>query len=130
MDKLLPNLYAEYGKYINKYRAFPSILDGTKMVERRLLYSLYEVARERLVKSAKVVGHCIGHYHPHGDTSAYQSLVGIVQNGFAVGQGNWGADIGVEALPAAAQRYTEVRFSKEMLELAFEYIKSVPYAVV
>lgn len=127
MDKLLPQLYSEYGKYINQYRAFPSILDGAKMVERRLLYSLYEVARERLVKSAKVVGHCIGHYHPHGDTSAYQSLVGLVQNGFAIGQGNWGANIGVEALPAAAQRYTEVRFDKDILKLAFEYIKAVPY---
>jgi DNA gyrase/topoisomerase IV subunit A len=56
--------------------------------------------------------------------------VGLVQNGFAVGQGNWGANIGIEPLPAAAQRYTEVRVDKDILNLAFEYIKAVPYDAV
>jgi len=60
-------LYGEYGRYINKYRSFPLIYDGLKIVERRLLYSLYERAKDHLVKSAEVVGWTIGQYHPHGD---------------------------------------------------------------
>jgi len=130
MKQLVSELYGDYGRYINQYRAFPSILDGAKLVERRLLYSLYEVARERNVKSAKVVGHCIAHYHPHGDTSAYDSLVGLVKNGFAIGQGNWGVNVGVDPSPPAAQRYTEVRASKDILDMYFEFIKYVPYEEV
>jgi len=127
MDVLVPKLYSEYGKYINQYRSFPSILDGCKLVERRILHSLYEVARDHLIKSVKVVGHCLGNYHPHSDASVYGSLVGLVQNGLAIGQGNWGTNIGVDSNPPAAMRYTEVRASKEILDLAFEYIKNVPY---
>lgn len=127
MDNLVKQLYSEYGKYINQYRSFPSVLDGCKLVERRLLYSLYEVARKNFVKSAKVVGHCIAKYHPHGDESAYQSLVGLVQNDFAIGQGNWGHNAGIESSPAAAQRYTEVKSSIEILNSSFEFINSVPF---
>ena len=127
MDKLLPDLYSSYGRYINEFRAFPSILDGCKIVERRLLMSLHEEAKDHLVKSVKVVGHCLANYHGHGDQSAYSSLVGLVQNGLAIGQGNWGNDVGVETSPPAAMRYTETRMSKEILSLAFEYIKDVPY---
>jgi DNA gyrase/topoisomerase IV subunit A len=130
MDKLLPTLYADYGKYVNEFRAFPSILDGSKVVEKRLLYSLYETGRDKLVKSAKVVGKCIGDYHPHGDTSAYNSLVGLVQNGFVIGQGNWGNSAGVNSDPPAAYRYTECKFHKDTLDLAFEYIKHVPHEIV
>jgi DNA gyrase/topoisomerase IV subunit A len=130
MDKLLPTLYSDYGKYVNEFRSFPYILDGAKMIERRLLYSLYETGKDRLVKSAKVVGHCIGHYHPHGDTSAYQSLVGLVQNDFAIGQGNWGNKAGVTSDPPAAMRYTECRFHKDILNLAFEYINDVPHELI
>jgi DNA gyrase/topoisomerase IV subunit A len=127
MDDIIKDLYAEYGQYINKFRSFPFIMDGAKLVERRLLYSLYEVAKSNFVKSAKIVGHCIAHYHPHGDESAYSSLVGLVQNGFATGQGNWGNNIGVDQNPPAAQRYTEVKLQKDILDRTFEYIKDVPY---
>lgn len=130
MEQIVTQLYGEYGRYINQFRAFPFILDGAKLVERRLLYSLYEVGRDHYVKSAKVVGHCIAHYHPHGDTSAYQSLVGIVQNELAVGQGNWGNNVGIDPNPPAAQRYTEIRSHKEVLKLCFEHIKAVPMSEV
>jgi DNA gyrase/topoisomerase IV subunit A len=96
-------------------------------VERRLLYSLYEVSRDHYTKAAKVIGHCIGNYHGHGDQSAYGSLVGLVQNNLADGQGNWGSDIGIESCDPAAMRYTEVRCSKDVLKLAFEFIKYVDF---
>jgi DNA gyrase/topoisomerase IV subunit A len=57
----------EYGRYINKFRSMPYIIDALKPVERRLLLSLYNVAKDHKVKSAKVVGDCIGNFHPHGD---------------------------------------------------------------
>lgn len=127
MDELIPTLYGDYGRYINETRAFPFILDGAKLVERRLLYSLYEVAKSSFVKSATVVGSCIGRYHPHGDISCYSSLVTIVQNSLAIGQGNWGMNYGIDDNPPAAQRYTEVKCDPKILDLAFEYIRSVPY---
>jgi len=123
----VPQLYSDYGRYINGFRAFPLIHDGLKIVERRLLYSLFQIAKEHYTKSAKVVGHCIGNYHPHGDVSTYMALVAMVHGGLAEGQGNWGTDIGVTDCEAAAQRYTEVRSSKEILKMAFEYIKYVDY---
>jgi len=127
MDKLVPALYGEYGRYINETRAFPFILDGAKLVERRLLYSLYEIAKNNFSKSATVVGHAIGHYHPHGDQALYSSLVTLVHNGLAIGQGNWGLDVGIEECPAAAQRYTEVKSNPKILDLAFEFIRDVPH---
>jgi len=126
----VPRLYSEYGKYINGFRAFPLIHDGLKIVERRLLYSLFQAAKDHYTKSAKIVGHCIGNYHPHGDVSTYMALVSMVQGGLADGQGNWGANIGVTSCDAAAQRYTEVRSSKEILRIAFEYIKYVDHEVL
>ena len=125
MKEQISELYSSYGRYINKYRAFPLTLDGLKIVERRLLYSLYEKAKDHSVKSAEVVGHCIGQYHPHGDVSAYGSLVALVSGGLAIGQGNWGCDSGIVPCGAAASRYTEVRASKQILDMAFEFIKYV-----
>jgi DNA gyrase/topoisomerase IV subunit A len=126
MDQTLPDLYSTYGKYINEFRSFPSVLDGCKIVERRLLYSLYLVARDSKQKAAKVVGHCIGSFHPHGDLGTYSALVTLAQNDFIEKQGNWGTNVGIEPCPAAAQRYTECKSSKEILDLAFEYINDVP----
>ncbi len=125
MEEQLSKLYSEYGRYINQYRAFPLVYDGLKIVERRLLYSLYERAKDKLVKSAEVVGWTIGQYHPHGDQSAYGSLVQLVNGGMAVGQGNWGADYGISSCPPAAMRYTECKTHKVMLQMAFEFIDYV-----
>jgi len=125
MKEQISTLYAEYGRYINKFRAFPLITDGLKIVERRLLYSLFEAAKDKYVKSAKVVGHCIGQYHPHGDQSAYGSLAALVNGGLANGQGNWGIDVGIDPCRAAAMRYTETKSASSVLDMMFEYIKYV-----
>ena len=125
MKEQISELYADYGRYINKFRAFPLIYDGLKIVERRLLYSLFERAKDKYVKSAEVVGWVIGQYHPHGDQSAYGSLVSLCQNGLCIGQGNWGNKAGIVEDDPAAMRYTEVKSSKAVLDLAFEYIKFV-----
>ena len=61
------DMYGQYGRYINKWRAFPLYEDGLKLVERRVLYSEYLTARKKFTKSAEVVGYCIGKFHPHGD---------------------------------------------------------------
>ena len=124
MDKLVPFYYKEYGEYVNQSRAFPMSLDGLKPVERRILLSTYEIAREKFVKSAKVDGHCIGHYHPHG--SSYSTIVQLVNRGFLEGQGNFGVDVGIESSPAAAMRYTECRLGREMSSMIFKLIDYVP----
>ena len=125
MKEQISTLYGEYGRYINKYRSFPLVYDGLKIVERRLLYSLYERAKDHLVKSAEVVGWTIGQYHPHGDQSAYGSLSALVNGGLADGHGNWGCYAGIVACDPAAMRYTEVKSNKFVLDMAFEYIKYV-----
>lgn len=125
MKEQISELYSIYGKYINKFRAFPSVYDGLKIVERRLLYSLFERAKDHNVKCAEVIGWCIGQYHPHGDQSAYGSLVQLVNGGLVNGQGNFGCAAGIVPCEAAAMRYTEVRSSKLILDMAFEFIKFV-----
>ena len=129
MQKIIPIYYSDYGRYINRFRAIPSYIDGLIPAERRLLLTLHEVAKTDQ-KSAKVVGSCLGNYHPHGDTSVYGTLVNLVdmnsKYGFAVGQGNWGA-VGLNDDPAAHYRYTEVRLEKWVEDIAFEYINYVPY---
>ena len=126
MQKIIPIYYSEYGRYINRFRAIPSYIDGLKPVERRLLLTLHEVARKDLVKSAKVVGNCMATYHPHGDASLYGTLVNLVYQGYAIGQGNWGS-LGLEDDPPASFRYTEIKLEKWVEELAFSYIDYVPY---
>lgn len=117
MKIALPSLYAEYGRYINRFRALPYHIDALKPVERRLLLSLYKTAKTGFVKSAKVIGHCIGHYHPHGDQSTYESLVSLVRRGFGIPQGNWGSKFGLNEVPPAAMRYTEVKINPNVLAM-------------
>jgi len=65
---MVTHLYASYGRYADEMRAIPNAIDGLKIIERRLLLTLHETARtSKTVKSAKVIGHLIGTYHPHGD---------------------------------------------------------------
>jgi len=125
MKRAIPSLYADYGRYIDQFRAIPYHIDCLKPVERRLLFTLFQVAK-KLTKSARVIGEAIGKYHPHGDQSAYGTLVGLVRRGLAEGQGNWGAT-GFEDTDPAAYRYTEVSANKLINELAFEFIKFVPW---
>ena len=124
MDNILPRLYKEYGSYSN-YRNFPLDIDGLKPVERRVLLSAYKLARDKFVKSRQIDGHTIGHYHPHGE--CYGTIVQLVHQGFLEGQGNFGRDIGVEPIAAAAPRYTECKLLKKTIDLAFKYVKYVPW---
>lgn len=127
MDKVIPGLYREYGKFINSSRAFPLDTDGLKPVERKILLSTYLIARDKLVKSARVDGHVIGNFHPH--SSVYSTIVQLVNQGFLDGQGNFGTNVGVEPVDAAASRYTEVRLSKNIKELVFKLVDYVPWEV-
>ena len=120
-------LYSDYGKYINKWRAFPLYEDGLKLVERRILYSEYLVARKKFTKSAEVVGYCIGKLHPHGDQSTYQTLVQLCNCGLSNFNGNFGTSIGLHDEPAAAMRYTEVKMSEDVVNMAFQYLDFVPF---
>lgn len=126
MQKIIPVYYSEYGRYINRFRAIPFYIDCLKPVERRILLVLHEVARNKLTKSAKVVGTTIGSYHPHGDQSCYETLVNLVQQDFATGQGNWGSPGLIDA-EAASFRYTECKLNAWVEELAFKYIDFVPW---
>jgi len=125
MDKKLFSLYREYGMYVNRNRQLPYIRDGLKPVERRLLFSAYELCRDKFIKSATLDGHCMGHYHPH--SSSYGTIVQLVKQDFLHGEGNFGASIGTESTGAAAMRYTKVKLKKETQEIAFELIKYVNF---
>ena len=124
MDQNLPRLYKDYGEYSN-YRNFPLDIDGLKPVERRVLLAAYKIARDKFVKSRRVDAHTTGHYHPHG--SCYGTIVQMVRQGFMIGQGNFGTNVGVEPVGPAADRYTECRMHPKTLELAFKYVKHVPW---
>ena len=123
MDQTLPRLYKEYGEYSN-YRNFPMDIDGLKPVERRVLLSAYKIARAKFVKSRQVDAYTIGHYHPHGE--CYGTIVQLVRQGFLIGQGNFGSNVGVEPIGPAAPRYTECKIDPRTIELAFKYIKYAP----
>src|SRR6266478_215605 len=109
--------YLDYAMSVIVGRALPDIRDGLKPVHRRVLYtmSLLGVAWNRpYKKSARIVGDCMGKYHPHGDSPIYEALVRMVQE-FSLryplvdGQGNFGS---IDGDPAAAMRYTEARLAK------------------
>jgi len=109
--------YIDYAMSVIISRALPDVRDGLKPVQRRILYSMYEMGLRpegRFRKSATVVGSCLGAYHPHGDTSVYDALVRMAQD-FTLrypliqGQGNFGS---IDGDPAAAQRYSECKLSK------------------
>lgn len=108
--------YLAYAVSVVKGRALPSVEDGQKPVQRRILFAMKEmglVAGVKPVKSARVVGNVLGMYHPHGDSSAYEAAVRLAQD-FTLryplidGQGNFGSRDGDGA---AAMRYTEMRLS-------------------
>jgi len=127
VDKIIPTLYKEYGQYINSSRSFPLDVDGLKPVERRVLLSAYQIAKDRFVKSARIDGHVIGNFHPHG--SVYGTITQLVKQGFLDGQGNFGCNIGVEPEPPAASRYTECKISRFILNFVFNYIQHVKWEV-
>src|SRR5512146_2216557 len=109
--------YLDYSMSVIIGRALPDIRDGLKPVHRRILYAMHDMGilhNRKYVKCAKVVGECLGKYHPHGDTALYDSLVRMAQP-FSLryplvdGQGNFGS---VDGDPPAAYRYTECRMTR------------------
>ena len=114
--------YLDYAMSVIVGRALPDIRDGLKPVHRRVLYtmSVIGVAWNRpYKKSARIVGDCMGKYHPHGDSPIYEALVRMVQE-FSLryplvdGQGNFGS---IDGDPPAAYRYTEARLARIAHEL-------------
>lgn len=124
MKTLLPKLYKDYGEYSN-YRNFPLDVDGLKPVERRVLLAAYRIAKSKLVKSRQVETYACGHFHPHGE--AYGTLVQLVRQGFLIGQGNFGTNIGVEPVGPAAPRYTECQLDPKTIEMAFKHVHHAPW---
>jgi DNA gyrase subunit A len=118
--------YLDYAMSVIIGRALPDVRDGLKPVHRRVLYTMYDLKNNwnsAYKKSARIVGDCIGKYHPHGDQAVYDTLVRLAQT-FSMryplvdGQGNFGS---VDGDPAAAMRYTEVR----MMKLAHEILSDI-----
>jgi DNA gyrase/topoisomerase IV subunit A len=126
MKLAIPNLYSEYGRYSDAFRAIPFHKDCLKPVERRLLFTLHNIARKKFIKAIRVVGDCSGKYHPHGDESTYQSLVQLVNRGFAVGQGNWGY-INLHKISAAQMRYPEVSANINLDDFFSEFLKYINF---
>ena len=108
--------YLNYAMSVIVGRALPDVRDGLKPVHRRILYAMSELGLEHtkpFKKSARIVGECLGKYHPHGDIAVYDALVRMAQD-FSLryplvdGQGNFGS---VDGDSPAAQRYTEARLA-------------------
>ena len=122
MSEVMHESMLPYAEHVILDRALPRVEDGLKPVQRRILYTMYELGvtpDKPYLKSARIVGDCMGKYHPHGDSSIYQALVRMAQSfsmnmQLADGQGNFGS---VDGDSAAAMRYTEARLSPVALEL-------------
>ncbi len=113
----LKKSFISYAMAVNVSRAIPDVRDGLKPVHRRILFSMGEMglfSDKPYRKCARIVGDCMGKYHPHGDSSVYDALVRLAQD-FSIGcplvdgHGNFGS---VDGDGAAAMRYTEARLSK------------------
>jgi len=109
--------YLDYSMSVIIGRALPDVRDGLKPVHRRILYGMQEMGlqfNKKYTKSAKVVGHVMGNYHPHGDSAIYETMVRLAQP-FSLryplvdGQGNFGS---IDGDGAAAMRYTESRLTR------------------
>lgn len=122
IDEVLHNSMIPYSEFVLLDRALPRVEDGLKPVQRRILYTMIEqglTPDKPYRKCAKVVGDCLGKYHPHGDTSVYDAMVRMAQpynmRGVLVqGHGNFGS---IDGDSAAAMRYTEAKLAPLALEL-------------
>jgi len=114
--------YLDYAMSVIVGRAIPDVRDGLKPVQRRILYSMYEMdltPDKPFKKCARIVGDTMGRYHPHGDQAIYDALVRMAQDfnlryPLVIGQGNFGS---IDGDPPAAMRYTEAKLSKITLSL-------------
>jgi len=123
IEEEVKDSYLNYAMSVIVGRALPDARDGLKPVQRRILYTMKELNLEHnkpFKKCARIVGECLGKYHPHGDIAVYDTLVRLAQD-FSMryplveGQGNFGS---IDGDAAAAMRYTEARLAaiaEEML---------------
>jgi len=117
IEEQMKAAYIDYSMSVIVSRALPDVRDGLKPVHRRVLFGMHELgikATGSYKKSARIVGEVLGKYHPHGDTSVYDSMVRMAQEWsmrymMVDGQGNFGS---VDGDSPAAMRYTEVRMQK------------------
>ncbi len=122
MEIVMHESMMPYAEHVILDRALPRVEDGLKPVQRRILYSMYEqnnLPDKPTRKSARIVGDCMGRYHPHGDSSIYDAMVRMAQPfsmnvPLIVGQGNFG---NIDGDSAAAMRYTEAKLSPIAVEL-------------
>src|SRR2546428_7812095 len=117
IEEEMRKAYLDYGMSVIVGRALPDIRGGLKPVRRRVLSTMQGLGlnwNRAYKKAARVIGDCMGKYHPHGDAPIYEALVRMVQE-FSLryplvdGQGNYGS---VDGDPPAAMRYTEARLAK------------------
>jgi len=122
LEEVLHESMIPYTEAVVMDRALPRVEDGLKPVQRRILYSMLELGLspdKPYRKSARIVGDCMGKYHPHGDSSVYDAMVRMSQD-FSLraplvdGHGNFGS---VDGDSAAAMRYTEARMTPLAMEL-------------
>ncbi len=121
--------YIDYSMSVIVSRALPDVRDGLKPVHRRVLYGMTELglaSNRPYKKSARIVGEVLGKYHPHGDSSVYDTMVRMAQDWsmrypLVDGQGNFGS---VDGDPPAAMRYTEARLRKIAEELIVDIEKN------
>ena len=121
--------YIDYSMSVIVSRALPDVRDGLKPVHRRVLYGMTELglaSNRPYKKSARIVGEVLGKYHPHGDSSVYDTMVRMAQDWnmrymLVDGQGNFGS---VDGDPPAAMRYTEARLRKIAEELLTDIDKN------
>lgn len=122
VDVVMHESMMPYSEHVILDRALPRVEDGLKPVQRRILYSMLELGvtpDKPFRKSARIVGDCLGKYHPHGDTSVYDAMVRMAQP-FSMGRilveghGNFGSEDGDDA---AAMRYTEARLAPLAMEM-------------
>ena len=122
LDEVLHDSMIPYTEHVVLDRALPRVEDGLKPVQRRILYSMMELGlqpEKPYRKSARIVGDCMGKYHPHGDSSVYDAMVRMSQD-FVLraplvdGHGNFGS---VDGDSPAAMRYTEARLAPLAMEL-------------
>ncbi|MEM4647695.1 MAG: DNA gyrase subunit A [Candidatus Pacearchaeota archaeon] len=114
--------YIDYAMSVIVSRALPSVEDGLKPVQRRILFTMLDMGltpEKATKKTARIVGECLGKYHPHGDMAVYDALVRMAQDfsyryPLIYGQGNFGS---IDGDPPAAMRYTEAKLSPIAMEI-------------
>ena len=122
LERAIHDYMMPYAESVILDRALPRVEDGLKPVQRRILYTMHELNMKPdgpYKKSARVVGDCLGKYHPHGDTSVYGAMVNLAQDfnmraPLVDGNGNFGS---IDGDSAAAMRYTEVKLAPLACEL-------------